>query len=96
MAQFLQFGLGFDPLDAGLRPMPWERSSRSSAGAVGARIPRLGERPFIVTGMTLQAVAMAWIGLVAQHTQRYWPMVTPCCCPDSASPWPYRRRRAAC
>ncbi len=44
---------------------------------VGARIPRLGERPFIAAGMALHAAAMAWIALIAAPTLSYWQLVTP-------------------
>lgn len=77
MAQFLQTGLGFGPLDAGLRLMPWGAVVMIVPRFVGAQIPRFGERPFIVAGMTLQAVAMAWIAMIAEPTLDYWQMVTP-------------------
>jgi EmrB/QacA subfamily drug resistance transporter len=77
MAQFLQTGLGYGPLDAGLRLMPWGAIVMLVPRVVGAQIPRLGERPFIVAGMALHAVGMAWIALIAAPTLHYWEMVAP-------------------
>jgi predicted MFS family arabinose efflux permease len=77
MAQFLQTGLGFGPLDAGLRLMPWGAIVMIVPRIVGAQIPRFGERPFIAAGMSLHAIAMAWIALIATSTLPYWQLVAP-------------------
>jgi EmrB/QacA subfamily drug resistance transporter len=77
MAQFLQTGLGFGPLEAGLRLMPWGAVVMVVPRIVGAQIPRLGERAFIAAGMSLHAAALAWIALIAAPTLDYWQMVAP-------------------
>jgi EmrB/QacA subfamily drug resistance transporter len=77
MAQFLQTGLGFGPLDAGLRLVPWGAIVVAVARIVGGLIPRLGERPFVAAGMAVHAVSMGWIALIAQPTLHYWQMVAP-------------------
>lgn len=77
MAQFLQTGLGYGPLDAGLRLMPWGAIVMLVPRVVGAQIPRFGERPFIAAGMMLHAVSLAWIALIAATTLDYWEMVAP-------------------
>ena len=47
MAQFLQAGLGFDPLGAGLRMLPWTATLFFVAPVAGKLVDRVGERPFL-------------------------------------------------
>jgi EmrB/QacA subfamily drug resistance transporter len=77
MAQFLQTGLGYDPLGAGLRLMPWGGVVMVVPRFVGAWIPRLGERVFVVAGMVLQAAGMACISLIAAPALPYWQLAAP-------------------
>lgn len=77
MAQFLQTGLGSGPLEAGLRLMPWGAVVMAVPRLVGAWIPRLGERTFIVTGMLVHASATAWIALIVTPSLPYWQLVAP-------------------
>jgi EmrB/QacA subfamily drug resistance transporter len=50
-AQLLQTGLGYDPLGAGLRLMPWTATFITVAPIAGALVDRVGERPFMVAGL---------------------------------------------
>ena len=54
-AQFLQTSLGYDPLETGLRLMPWTITFILIAPGAGALADRIGERPLMVTGLALQA-----------------------------------------
>jgi EmrB/QacA subfamily drug resistance transporter len=72
MAQFLQSGLGYGPLDAGLGLMPWGAVTVIVPQVTGRLIGRFGERPFIATGMTLNAAALATIALIADPQVAYW------------------------
>jgi predicted MFS family arabinose efflux permease len=74
MAQFLQTGLGYGPLDAGLRLMPWGAVTVVAARVAGGLIARFGERPFIAIGMTFNAAALATIALIAEPKMAYWPI----------------------
>src|ERR1700754_1259296 len=65
IAQFLQTGLGFGPLEAGLGLLPWTATLFFVAPVAGTLVDRFGERPFLVAGPLLQAVGMGWIALVA-------------------------------
>ena len=65
MAQFLQAGLGYGPLGAGLRLLPWTATLFFVAPVAGELVDRFGERPFLVAGPLLQAAGMGWIALVA-------------------------------
>jgi EmrB/QacA subfamily drug resistance transporter len=74
MAQFLQVGLGYGPLEAGVRLMPWGLTTVVIPQLVGPRIRRFGERPFVVAGLTLNAAALGWMALVADPGVAYWPI----------------------
>src|SRR5918998_1357023 len=76
-AQMLQTGLGYGPLDAGLRLMPWTVTFITVAPVVGSLVDRFGERPFMVAGLSLQALGMGWIALIADPGLTYWEFVLP-------------------
>jgi MFS family permease len=76
-AQLLQTGLGYDALAAGLRLMPWTATFITVAPVVGALVDRVGERPFMVGGLTLQAVGLAWLALIAEPGMAYSQMLAP-------------------
>jgi EmrB/QacA subfamily drug resistance transporter len=77
MAQLLQNGLGYGPLGAGLRLMPWGAVTIVVPALAGRLINRYGERPFIVGGMALHAVAFTWVALAARAGLPYWELVPP-------------------
>jgi len=76
-AQLLQTTLGYGPLDAGLRLVPWTATFITVAPVVGALADRVGERPFIVAGLTLQAAGLSWIALIAGPDMAYGELVVP-------------------
>jgi EmrB/QacA subfamily drug resistance transporter len=76
-AQLLQTGLGYDPLGAGLRLMPWTATFLTVAPVAGALVDRFGERPFMVAGLSLQAVGMAWLALIVEPGMAYSEMLAP-------------------
>jgi EmrB/QacA subfamily drug resistance transporter len=77
MAQFLQTAQGDGPLDAGVRLLPWTATLFVIAPLAGARVRRIGERPFIAGGLLLQAVGMTWIALIAEPGVAYGRLVAP-------------------
>ena len=77
MAQFLQTVQHHGPLDAGVRLLPWTATLFIVAPITGARISRVGERPFAVAGLLLQAAGMGWIALIASPDVAYWRLVAP-------------------
>jgi MFS family permease len=77
MAQFLQTGLGHGPLATGFALMPWGATTAIVPPIAGRLVGRLGERPLIVTGLSLHAAAMASIALIAGPDLPYWQMVPP-------------------
>jgi EmrB/QacA subfamily drug resistance transporter len=77
MSQFLQSGLGYGPLGAGLRLMPWGATTIIVPQLAGRLIGRFGERRFIVGGMLLHGSSMVWIALIAAPDLAYAHMVAP-------------------
>ena len=74
-AQFLQVGLGYGPLDAGLRLMPWTATFITVAPVAGALADRIGERPLMTVGLSLQAVGLGWLALIAEPGLAYASLV---------------------
>jgi len=77
LAQFLQTGLGYGPLDAGLRLLPWTATLFVVAPVAGALADRVGDRPLLAGGLTLQALGMAWVALIAAPQLAYADLVVP-------------------
>jgi EmrB/QacA subfamily drug resistance transporter len=77
MSQFLQAGLGYGPLGAGLRLLPWTATLFFVAPVAGKLVDRFGERPFLVIGPLLQAGGMAWIALIADAGMSYGELIAP-------------------
>ncbi|MCW2986195.1 MAG: drug resistance transporter, EmrB/QacA subfamily [Conexibacter sp.] len=71
LAQFLQTGLGNDPLGAGLRLLPWTATLFFVAPVAGKLVDRFGERPFLVGGLTLQGAGLGWVALLADTNLDY-------------------------
>jgi MFS family permease len=77
MAQFLQAGLGQDPLGAGLRLLPWGVAPLLIAPSAGKLADRIGERPLVVSGLLLQAAGFAWIAAIAGPGLAYPMLLAP-------------------
>jgi predicted MFS family arabinose efflux permease len=77
MSQFLQSGLGYGPLDAGLRMLPWTATLFFVAPIAGKLVDRFGERPFLVIGPLLQAAGLVWIALIADASMSYGELIPP-------------------
>ena len=71
MAQFLQTALGYSPLQAGIRLLPWTATPMVIAPIAGNLADRFGNRPFMVLGLALQAIGLAWVALIASPDVGY-------------------------
>jgi EmrB/QacA subfamily drug resistance transporter len=76
-AQFLQTGLGQDPLGAGLRLAPWTVGLFVIAPLAGAMVSRFGERLLVTGGLLMVAAGFGWIALVASPGMDYAALVPP-------------------
>jgi EmrB/QacA subfamily drug resistance transporter len=77
LPQFLQTTLGFGPLGAGLRLLPWTATLFATAPIAGAVVNRVGERPLVVTGLLMQATGLGWIAMIASPGAAYASLVAP-------------------
>jgi EmrB/QacA subfamily drug resistance transporter len=77
MAQFQQVVLHQSPFDAGLRLLPWTGAVFLVAPLAGAMVDRIGERPFVVVGLLLQAAGLAWVALIARAGLPFAQMIPP-------------------
>jgi MFS family permease len=77
LPQYLQVGEGAGPLIGGLRLLPWTATTFVVAPLAGRFVDRLGERPLIVVGLVLQAIGMAWIGLILAPDLAYGRLILP-------------------
>ncbi len=77
MAQLLQVGLGYGPLEAGLRLLPGWATLAVIAPFAGPAVSRLGARPLVTGGLALNGAALAWIAAVARAGLPYGQLVIP-------------------
>ncbi len=77
LAQFLQTGLGYSPLEAGLRLMPWTATLFVVAPLAGGLADQVGNRPVLAGGLALNAAGLAWIASIAAPELPYSNLVLP-------------------
>jgi len=65
MSQFLQSALGNSPLEAGLRILPWTATPMIVAPIAGSLADRFGNRRFMILGLALQGIGLAWVAAIA-------------------------------
>jgi EmrB/QacA subfamily drug resistance transporter len=70
-AQYLQISLGYSPLAAGLRFMPWTTTLFVFAPLAGALSDRIGSRPLLVAGLALQGTGMGWLAYNVHQANPY-------------------------
>jgi EmrB/QacA subfamily drug resistance transporter len=77
LAQFFVSIQGYSPLQSGLRILPWTIAPMFIAPVAGALSDRISPRLIVGTGLTLQAVALGWIGLVSTPAVAYSSLIAP-------------------
>ena len=75
LAQNLQIVMGYSPLEAGLRTLPWTAAPMVVAPIAGALASRTGLRALLVTGLVLQAGALVWLAVVTEAGSTYGAFV---------------------
>jgi EmrB/QacA subfamily drug resistance transporter len=61
LTQELQIAMGYTPLEAGIRTLPWTALPMVVAPIAGILAGRIGPRPLLVTGLVLTAAGLGWI-----------------------------------
>src|SRR4029077_20819084 len=77
LAQFFQTVQGYSPFGSGLRILPWTLAPMFIAPVAGALSDRIPAKNIIGVGLTLQAVALAWIASVSTPTTPYSDLIAP-------------------
>ncbi|MEU2614736.1 MFS transporter [Micromonospora sp. NPDC007271] len=75
--QYLQTVLGYSPLEAGVRTLPWTAMPMIAAPISGILTDKIGGKPLVILGLTLQAIGVGWIGAVAEVNLDYAELVPP-------------------
>jgi EmrB/QacA subfamily drug resistance transporter len=77
LSQYLQNVLGNSPLQAGVKLLVWTGAAMVVSPLAGFFSERYGSRLFMVTGLSLQAVALGWLATTASVDQTYGTMIVP-------------------
>ncbi len=77
LVQYVQFALRYSPLEAGLAILPWTLAPMFVAPVAGALSDRISGGLLMGAGLTLQAIGLAWIGLISSATTEYTALVAP-------------------
>jgi len=77
LSQYMQNVLHNSPLQAGLKLLVWTGASMVVAPLAGVFSERLGSRPFMFAGLSLQAGALAWLASMIGTRLSYGAMIVP-------------------
>jgi EmrB/QacA subfamily drug resistance transporter len=77
ITQLFQLGMGYSPLQAGLRILVWMAMPMVVAPVAGALADRIGNRPFMVGGLVMQATGLGWLAAAAGPGTGYGTLVAP-------------------
>ena len=77
LSQFLQNVLHNTPLQAGVKLLVWTGAVMVVAPVAGFMSERYGSRPFMIAGLSLQAIALGWMASVAGVGESYASLVIP-------------------
>jgi EmrB/QacA subfamily drug resistance transporter len=77
LPQFLQTALGYGPFGAGLRLLPWTATLFLTAPIAGAVVHKFGERPLVAIGLSMQAIGLGWIAMIASPDFAYSNLIGP-------------------
>jgi EmrB/QacA subfamily drug resistance transporter len=80
LSQYLQNVLHNSPLQAGVKLLVWTGATMLVSPAAGYFSERFGSRPFMVAGLSLQAISLGWLATLASVDQSYASMLAPFIC----------------
>jgi EmrB/QacA subfamily drug resistance transporter len=76
MTQLLQTAFRLSPLSAGLLILPWTGVPAFVAPLAGRFADRIGNRPLIAAGLSLQAIGLSWAAALIEPGMGYRPLTT--------------------
>jgi EmrB/QacA subfamily drug resistance transporter len=71
LSQFLQTAMGYSPLAAGIRTLPWTAMPVLVAPIAGPLSDRIGGKPLLATGLFMQTLGLAWIAVLTSTSVTY-------------------------
>src|SRR6266436_6249525 len=77
VAQYFQLGLGYSPMQTGLRLLPWTAAPPVLAPLFGKLSDRIGRRPILSLGTFLHGVGIEWLAILASDHVNYSALVPP-------------------
>lgn len=77
LIQYMQVVQGSTPFEAALQTTPWTLAPMFVAPLAGIFAPRIGTRALMVTGLALQAAALAWIATMMSSDLAYATLIVP-------------------
>jgi MFS family permease len=75
VTQYFQLARGYSPVQAGIRLLPFTLTPIVVAPLAGAVSDRIGRRPVIAVGLTVQALGFGWVALHASEHVGYLRLV---------------------
>ncbi len=64
LMQYLQQVLGYTPIEAGIRTLPWTAMPMLVAALAGVATGKIGPRHLLASGLLLEALALGWSALI--------------------------------
>jgi EmrB/QacA subfamily drug resistance transporter len=77
LSQAMQTMQGHSPLGAGLRILPWTGMPIIVAPVAGILADKIGARPVVFTGLTLQAIGLGWLAFAVTPTVPFTHLIAP-------------------
>ncbi len=77
LTQYLQTVQGYSAFQAGVRMLAWTGVTMLVAPAAGMLSDKYGGRPFMATGLAMQALALGWLAAVMTPTASFTHLVLP-------------------
>jgi EmrB/QacA subfamily drug resistance transporter len=77
ITQLFQIGLGYNAFQAGLRILVWTGMPLLVAPAAGAFSDKIGNKPFMIAGLLLQGLGLAWLSLSVKPGVGYGSLILP-------------------
>ncbi|WP_338700494.1 MFS transporter [Streptomyces sp. Q6] len=75
LAQFMQGPMGYSPVEAGLRTLPWTAAPMIVVPVASALVDRVGGGRLQALGCACQAAALVWLALICRPGLSYGAMV---------------------
>src|ERR1700712_4772503 len=75
LSQYLQTAMGYSPLAAGLRTLPWTAMPVLVAPIAGPLSDKIGGKPLLALGLALQTIGLGWLALQIGDNVSYGSLI---------------------